>query len=74
MTDKTIERVQEEHTNEWMAIPGVVGTAIGQCGGTPCILVLTALNTEQARQRIPASLEGYPVVVQYVGEMHALDD
>jgi hypothetical protein len=73
MAGKTIQQVQEQHTNEWMAIPGVVGTAIGQDKGKPCILILTAANTEQIRKRIPAMVDGYPVVVQYVGEIHALD-
>lgn len=74
MVEKTIERVQEEHTNEWMAIPGVVGTAIGQREGKPCILALTVSNTEHVRQKVPASVEGYPVVVQHVGEIRALDE
>ena len=74
MVEKTIERVQEEHTNEWMAIPGVVGIAIGQCEGNPCILVLTVSNTEHVRQKVRASVEGYPVVVQHVGEIRAFDE
>jgi hypothetical protein len=74
MAEKTIEQVQEEHTVEWMALPGVVGTAIGQCEGRPCILVLTASNTEQVRQKIPSTVEGYPVVVRFVGEIRALDE
>ncbi len=70
---KTIEQVQEEHTDEWMAIPGVVGTAIGEYEGKPCILVLTASHTKRVRGKIPPTVDGYPVVVQYVGEVHALD-
>lgn len=70
---KTIQQVQEEHTPEWMALPGVVGTAIGQREGKPCILILTASNTEQVRRKIPPTVEGYPVVVEYVGEIRALD-
>jgi hypothetical protein len=71
MPEKTIEQVQQEHTEAWMAIPGVVGTAIGQHKGKPCILVFTAANTEQVRRKIPPTVEGYPVVVQYTGEIHA---
>ncbi len=73
MPPKTIHQVQEEHTDKWMMLPGVIGTAIGQCEGKPCILVLTASNTEQVRRIIPSTVEGYPVVVQYVGEVRALD-
>ena len=50
-----------------MAIPGVVGTAIGQSKGKPCIRILTTSNTEQIRKKIPATVDGYPVIVQYIG-------
>jgi hypothetical protein len=70
----TIEQVQQEHTDEWMAIPGVVGTAIGRRNGRPCILVLAASDTEQVRQRIPSTVNGYPLFVQYMGEIRALDE
>lgn len=73
MAGKTIQQVQEEHTDEWMAIRGVVGTALGQCEGKPCILILTASDTEQVRGTIPPTVEGYPVVVQHTGEIRALD-
>lgn len=73
MGGKTIQQVQEAHTDEWMAIPGVIGTAIGQCAGKPCILVFTASDTEQVRRKIPPTVDGYPVVVQYTGEFRVLD-
>jgi hypothetical protein len=73
MPKKTIEQVQQEHTAAWMAIPGVIGTAIGERKGKPCILVLTASSTEQVKKQIPATVDGYPVIVQYVGDIRALD-
>jgi len=73
MAGKTIQQVQQGHTDEWMAMPGVVGTAIGQRKGRPCILVFTDSNTEPVRQRIPTTVEGYPVVIQYTGEIRALE-
>ncbi len=73
MPEKTIEQVLQEHTNAWMALPGVVGTALGVEKGKPCILVYTASNTAQVRRQIASIVEGYPVVVEYVGEVHALD-
>ena len=74
MSAKTIERVQKENTDQWMAIPGVVGTAIGLHEGKPCIMVLTATDSEQIKERIPPAVEGYPVVVEYVGEIRALEE
>jgi DhnA family fructose-bisphosphate aldolase class Ia len=73
MPEKTIEQVQQDHTDAWMAIPGVVGTGIGQDKGKPCILVFTASNTKQVRRKIPSLVDGYPVVVRYMGEVRALD-
>jgi hypothetical protein len=73
MPGKTIEQVQQEHTKAWMAMPGVVGTAIGQCKGKPCILIFTASNPEQVRRKIPSTVEGYPVLIQHTGEIRALD-
>jgi hypothetical protein len=35
MHDDTIQQVQEQHTPDWMAIPGVVGTAILSSFSTP---------------------------------------
>lgn len=74
MSDRTIEQVQQEHTDEWMAIPGVVGVALGQSAGKACILVLTAADTERVREQIPATVDGYPVVIQYTGNIRALDE
>jgi len=71
VSGKTIEQVQQEHTDAWMAIPGVVGIAIGQYQGKPCILVFTAADTEQVGRKIPPTVDGYPVVLQYTGEIHA---
>ena len=73
MSGKTIEQVLSEHTDRWMAVPGVVGTAVGQCKGKPCILILTASDTERVKRTIPAMVDGYPVTVEYTGEIRALD-
>ncbi len=74
MGTRTIEQVLHERTPAWMAIPGVVGTGIGQQDGERCILVLTASGMEQVRKKIPLRVEGYRVVVQHVGEIRALDE
>ena len=74
MPAKRIEQVQQKHTDEWMAIDGVEGTAIGLSEGKPCIKVLTSSAAEQVRAKIPSAVEGYPVVIEQTGAFHALDE
>ncbi|MGH9259307.1 MAG: hypothetical protein ACRD08_05305 [Acidimicrobiales bacterium] len=62
---KTIEEVLAAHTDSLMALPGVVGTAIGLCDGTPCIRVLLA--DSGAAAKIPARLDGYRVKAEVTG-------
>jgi hypothetical protein len=56
-----------------MAVPGVVGTAQGLCEGKPCIKVFVARTTPDLLKAIPASLEGYPVVVEETGELRPFE-
>ena len=67
VTSKTIEAVLAAHTDSLMALPGVVGTAIGLCDGAPCIRVFLADSGAAARRRIPQELEGYPLKVEVTG-------
>ncbi len=71
--EKTIEAVLKEHTDSLMALPGVVGTAIGECTGKPCIKVFVAKKTPELLKQIPSEIEGYTVEVQETGEFRALD-
>jgi len=73
MAPRTIEQVLKEHTDEWMSIAGVVGTAIGKLEGQPCIKVLVVKKTEELTRRIPSQVEGFPVVIQETGEIRALE-
>ena len=73
MTSKTIEQVLEEHTDKWMSIPGVVGTAIGELKGKPCIKVLVVKKNEELKKKIPSQVEGFPVVIEETGEIRALE-
>jgi len=73
MPERTIEQVQEEHTDEWMAIPGVEGTAIGLSKGKPCIKIFTSKKPQQLREKIPSMAEGYPVIIEETGAFRALD-
>ncbi len=72
MAGKTIEFVLKQHTDQLMALPGVVGTAIGECEGNPCIKVLVVEETPQLVNEIPPTLEGYPVVIEETGEIRPL--
>jgi len=73
MPERTIEQVQEEHTDAWMAIPGVEGTAIGLYEGKPCIKIFSSSKPQQLRDKIPSTVEGYPVIIEETGEFRALD-
>ena len=69
---RPIREVLEERTGEWMAMPGVVGTAVGQRDGRPCLVVLVAVRTDELAARLPAEVEGYRVVIKESGELRAL--
>ena len=71
MPERTIEQVLKDKTSEWMAIPGVEGTAIGLSEGKHCIKVFTSSKPPRLRNKIPSSIEGYPVVIERAGEFRA---
>ncbi len=73
MTSRSIEQVLKDHTHEWISIPGVVGTAIGELKGKPCIRILADRKTEELAKRIPSQVEGFPVVVAEIGQIRALE-
>ncbi|MGH7825718.1 MAG: hypothetical protein ACREQ7_11165 [Candidatus Binatia bacterium] len=68
----TIEEVLKRHTERLMSIPGVVGAAIGECTGIPCILVLVVKKTPDLIKKIPCRLEGFPVVMEETGAIRPL--
>jgi multidrug efflux pump subunit AcrA (membrane-fusion protein) len=69
MNRKPIEQVLQEHTSQWMALTGVVGTAIGLHEEQACIKVLVVERTGQLVKAIPASVEGYRVIIEATGEI-----
>lgn len=64
---RSIDEVLAAHTDSLMALPGVVGTAIGLCEGERCIKVLLADSNPGTQSKIPNRLEGYRVVVEVTG-------
>ena|SRR5262245_11939292 len=73
MAGVTITEVLKRHTEELMSIPGVVGTAVGECGGRPCIMVLVLRKTNDVTTKIPSELEGFPLVVEETGAIRPLE-
>jgi hypothetical protein len=71
---KSIESVFEAHTERLMSLPGVVGMAIGECNGQPCIRVFVARKTIELLNRVPSIIEEYPVVVDETGGLHAIQE
>ncbi len=68
MASQTIQEVLAAHTDSLLALPGVVGTAIGRCGDALCIRVFVMDSSEAIRQAIPDSLGGFVVQVEVSGE------
>jgi hypothetical protein len=73
MPGKTIEQALNERTDEWMAIPGVAGVAIGELKGKPCIRIFTSRRPDELHSKIPSTVDGYPVIVEQTGPIRALE-
>ena len=71
MQRRTIQAVLQAHTGRLMALPGVVGTALGECSGEPCIKVFVEKKAAELVERIPPRIEGYPVAVEESGGFRA---
>jgi hypothetical protein len=72
--EKTIEEVLKEHTGELMSVPGVVGTAEGLCDDRPCIKVYVVKRSPEIDNRIPDTLEGYPIKIEVTGEFRTMPE
>src|SRR5439155_18398892 len=73
MPEQTIEAVLEQHTGSLMSLPGVVGTAICECEGKPCIKVFVIRKTRELTAKIPLALQGFSVAIEETGEIRALE-
>ncbi|MEW6050179.1 MAG: hypothetical protein AB1644_03850 [Candidatus Zixiibacteriota bacterium] len=74
MASRSIEEVLSDYTDKWMALPGVIGTGIGEQNGKPCLKVFVVSMTAELKRAIPAQVEEYPVLVEATGEFKALDN
>jgi len=71
VAEKTIEAVLAAHNDSLMAVPGVVGTAIGRCDGAPCIRVFMRDSAAARRAQLGDRLDGYALRVEVTGAFHA---
>lgn len=69
---KSIQQVLREHTDEWMAIAGVVGVAEGKFENKPCITILAIKKTREIAKKFPTKVESFPVIIKETGEIRAL--
>lgn len=68
----SIQQVKTEHETSLMEISGVVSVGIGKdTSGEQVIIVGVEKNDAALQSRIPAELDGYPVLVQTLGSMRA---
>jgi hypothetical protein len=68
MPQRSLSAVLAEHAPRLMALEGVALVYEGALAdGAPCIKVGLARDTAAIRGRIPAAIEGYPVVVEATG-------
>lgn len=75
MPQRPIVEVLATHTPELMRVPGVVGTYQGSLAdGRPCIKLMVVRVTPELREKLPRTLEGWPVELDETGEIHALGD
>jgi hypothetical protein len=73
--NRDINAVMQSHTAELMAIPGVVGVAVGETDDrTPCIMVLILEEKDEILSELPKELEGHPVCPFVSGEIKPMQD
>ncbi len=70
----TIEAAQQQLTERLLPLPGVEGTGIGECDGSPCIVVFLSQRTDELMEQIPSTLHGYPVEARVTGEFRPRED
>lgn len=67
----TIDQVIAEQASDLMDMPGVTGVGQTEVDGKTCIVVMLTHSAPEIEQAIPATLGGYPVVVEVAGVIQA---
>ncbi|HEU0302750.1 MAG TPA: hypothetical protein VFR37_25030 [Longimicrobium sp.] len=65
----SIEEAFDEHHDRIISIPGVTGIGLGESAGRPAVVILVDRLTPEVRERLPRTLNGFPVVVEESGEI-----
>ena len=73
MPDVKIREVLKRHTDELMAVAGVVGVAEGKSRGRPCIKVFVVDRRSELIKHLPENLEGYLLKIEESGEFRAFN-
>lgn len=68
--DRKLEAALQALTDRVMGWTGVTGTAIGERKGMPCLTVY--LSDPRIKERLPKTLDGFPVVAKVSGPFKAL--
>ena len=75
MSEREIEHVRRDHEQELMALPNVVGVAIGERAGRPVIKVLVTrklpLSELRPEEVVPEAIDGWESDVEEVGVVTA---
>jgi hypothetical protein len=74
--DKTmplsIQEVKKKHEAKLMALPGVVSVGIGRDkDGNPAVVVGLDGSRAEIKGKIPAQLDGHPLIIQVIGPVRA---
>ncbi len=69
-----IKEVLDRQRELLMSRPNAVGVGIGLHDGKPAIVFMIDEETPEALSGLPREIEGFPVIVETVGEIKAFDD
>ena len=68
----TIQEVKTQHSQRFLALPGVVSVGVGRnAGGGEVIVVGLDRARPETQSKLPEQLEGYTVQVQIIGTVKA---
>lgn len=75
MERRPIAEVIARHAPALMEADGVIGVyESARADGTPCIKVIVLRRSAEIERRLPAQLEGHPVVIEESDQIRAMPD